>query len=99
MGAKYQFQCESCGYKAMVSGSDDFGFKVYTTTILCADCEELYDVATAKFPPVPHESGFEQSDPLCPKNREHSVRRWRDPGPCPKCGQPMVHGEEWLLWD
>ena len=69
------------------------------STILCETCEELYDVVTAEFPPSPHESGFEQSEPLCPKNQEHAVRRWRDLGPCPNCGESMVRGEKWLLWD
>ncbi len=40
MGGHVEFRCESCGYEAMVSGREDFGFKVYTATILCEGCEK-----------------------------------------------------------
>ena len=99
MGAKYQLVCGSCGYEAMVSGGDDFGFNVHATTIVCEDCRELCDVVTARFPPYPHDPDFEQDEPECPKDPAHTVRRWRAPGLCPNCGQQMAHGEQWLLWD
>lgn len=41
MGAWIEFRC---GYEVMVSGRYDAGFLANTTTILCEDCEELYDV-------------------------------------------------------
>lgn len=99
MGAKNQFRCESCGYEAMVSGGEDVGFSVSTTTISCRGCKELYDVVTAEFPPYPHQSGFEQGEPLCPQDREHAVVSWRHPGPCPRCGGQLARGEVELLWD
>jgi hypothetical protein len=83
----------------MVSGREDFGFEIYTTTILCEGCEELYDVVTARFPPNPFEEGFKQSEPVCPKNREHSVRRWEYPDLCPRCGEDMIMGDKLTLWD
>ncbi len=48
MGSWTEFRCGSCGYEAMVSGRDDAGMLVNTTTILCEDCEELYDVVTLR---------------------------------------------------
>jgi hypothetical protein len=35
MGTVYQFICESCGYKAKVSGGEDCGMSVVTKTIVC----------------------------------------------------------------
>lgn len=46
VGAWIEFRCATCGYEAMVSGKDDAGMKVSTTTVLCEECEELYDVVT-----------------------------------------------------
>ncbi len=99
MGQQNQFRCESCGYEAIVSGGDDFGMRASTTTIVCETCEELYDVTTAEFPPYPHQSDFELGEPLCPKNREHPIRRWPYLGPCPRCGRQMVLGEVTINWD
>ena len=99
MGASYQFVCGSCGYEATVSGGDDFGFSVSTTTVLCEGCRELHDVVTARFPPYPHDPDFRQGEPACPRDETHVVRRWGRPGPCPRCGQRMGEGEAWLLWD
>jgi hypothetical protein len=44
MGQCYDFTCASCGYNATVSGGDDRGMRCATTTIICHDCEELFDV-------------------------------------------------------
>jgi len=48
VGLISRFTCDSCGYEAQVSGGDDRGFSCMTTTILCKDCRELYDVETGR---------------------------------------------------
>ncbi len=100
MGASYEFRCGSCGYEAEVSGRDDAGFFVNTTTILCEGCEELYDVVTARRPMDPAEEPDPGPiEPMCPKSKRHIVRSWEHPGPCPKCGSPMTMGNMLMLWD
>lgn len=99
MGAKLEFRCESCGYEAMVSGRDDVGFNAATTTILCEECEELYDVATST--PMRTERGAGRSEirPKCPKSSRHTIEQWEHPGACPKCGNEMTIGEKITMWD
>ncbi len=100
MGAWIEFRCGVCGYEAMVSGRDDFGFVARTTTVLCEDCEELYDVVTSRRT-MRTEKGFDRSEkePECPKSGRHTVRRWEHPGACPKCGHEMGIGEKITMWD
>ncbi len=50
VGSWAEFRCGSCGHEVMVSGRDDVGFFVNTTTVLCEDCEQLYDVVTFRRP-------------------------------------------------
>jgi hypothetical protein len=47
MGTLYDFNWESCGYEAEVFGGEDCGIAPATTTIICADRKELYDVQSA----------------------------------------------------
>lgn len=44
MGSHDQFTCTACDYSAEVSGGDDVGMMVLTTTIACETCKKLYDV-------------------------------------------------------
>ena len=100
MGAIYEYRCASCGYEAEVSGGDDAGMIVSTTTVLCAGCEELYDVVTYARHAIPEENLEPGSvAPVCPKSRRHAIKRWEHPGPCPKCGSTMNMGNMLLLWD
>ncbi len=100
MGAEYQFVCERCGYEARVSGGDDAGMLVSTTTVLCEDCGKLYDVVTARRPMDPAEDPDPGPiEPRCPKSKKHTIRGWEHPGPCPKCGNQMPMGDEMTLWD
>jgi hypothetical protein len=97
MGTLYDFHCESCDYQAELAGSDDCGIAQATTTILCEDCNELYD--------VPISDDAMRRDPerevttRCPTSPSHRWRLWRHPGPCPKCGATMTRGSETLVWD
>ncbi len=99
MGAKIEFKCESCGYEVMVSGRDDVGLKSYTTTILCEDCEDLYDVITSE--PIRTERGPGRSEkrPGCPRSSGHTIRRWEHPDSCPRCGNEMAVGDKISMWD
>jgi hypothetical protein len=99
MGAWYQFVCEACAYEAEVSGGEDFGFRAFTTTVSCEGCEKLYDVQLAKMPPFPGDADFAPGEPLCPRDAEHRVRKWRRGDPCPRCGGAMVEGGMRALWD
>ncbi len=69
VGALLEFRCESCSYEAMVSGRDDVGFVARTTTVLCEDCEELYDVVMSRST-MGTEKGGDRSEiePECPKS-------------------------------
>jgi hypothetical protein len=97
VGARFKFQCPDCEYEAVVSGGEDVGFTFYTTTILCEVCEELDDVVTHTAPPAPEEA--KAITPECPENGDHTLREWRYPGPCPKCGTLMEERGLALHWD
>lgn len=69
---------------------------VATTTILCVDCREIYDVVTHN-----HKTGRDKKV-RCPRKASHDIRLWVAPGPCPRCGVPgMGHAAdgEVILWD
>ena len=97
MGTLFAFVCESCGYEAEVSGGEDCGMAQATTTILCADCKELYDV------PVSNDAikrNPAREVPIrCPKSQSHRSCLWRRPGPCARCGAIMTRGAETVIWD
>ena len=96
MGQHFQFTCANCGFSAEVSGGDDAGMVVATTTIVCGSCRRLYDVVTIDR----KEWQNQKVRPLrCPKSAKHQVERWKDPGPCPKCNQPLINGGRVCLWD
>jgi hypothetical protein len=46
MGRCYAFTCSKCSYVAHVSGGEDRGVHCFTRTILCRDCQDLFDVVT-----------------------------------------------------
>jgi hypothetical protein len=47
MGRSYIYECQKCGYRAIVSGRNDRGVNFAVTTIRCLDCRELRDAVTA----------------------------------------------------
>ncbi len=87
MGAWLEFRCEWCGYEAMVSGRDDVGLVARTTTVLCEDCEALYDVVMSRST-MGTEKGGDRSEiePECPKSSRHTVRRGSIPVRVPSAG-------------
>lgn len=101
MGSWTEFGCGSCGYEVMVSGRDDVGMAVNTTTILCEDCGELYDVVTFRRSgrTRAEESRSGPVEPECRRSSGHTVRRWTHPDTCPKCGNAMVRGEKMAIFD
>jgi hypothetical protein len=97
VGSLYQFRCEACGYAAEVSGGRDCGMASATVTILCETCSELFDVVTSTDAILARP---EHEIPIgCPNDSAHSCRLWAFEDRCPKCGAPMVRGEEIVLWD
>ena len=97
MGALYHFRCESCGYEAEVSGREDCGMASSTTTILCENYQELYDVETIS-DPITRKP--EHEIPVrCPVSSAHTWRLWQHPGPCPQCGAAMTRTKQTLIWD
>ena len=77
MGCRYTFQCPACGYKAEVSGEGDAGFFAETTTIVCHDCRELLDIATAYHG---EEANRKASPFRCPKGKNIELRNGRRVG-------------------
>lgn len=94
MGNTYSFKCMQCEYEQAVSGGDDRGMQVKTTTIVCRKCRELYDVVTGEI-----ENDFADIPICCPKGKKHNVERWTEPWLCPKCGSPMHQLGISVLWD
>ena len=109
MGQCREFICPKCGYDAVVSGGDDRGFHVWTTTIVCVDCRALYDVVWREDPGrgrTPTECSLvcpgvdpDDEETEATPNPDHRVRKWEAPGPCPRCGTTMEVGGEGPLWD
>ncbi len=99
MGAHFLFECASCGYRAEISGRNDVGMTSATSTVLCRDCKELFDVVTTEQPWLAMEPTWTPKNLRCPKSETHTVALWEDPGPCPRCGAEMVRREMTVLWD
>jgi len=102
VGAWIEFRCGSCGYEVMVSGGDDEGFFSRTTTVVCEECEELYDVVTfgrSETTNADEGDDLEPVEPECPRSSRHTLRRWTHPGACPRCEDTMMHGEKITMWD
>ena len=96
MGQTYKFQCQKCEYLAEVSGDDDGGMEILTTTILCEDCSTLYDVVIGK--PGKDQPIITYKE-RCPTSSRHKVHPWKAGGPCPKCGEPLKNIGMSCLWD
>jgi len=109
MGERITFQCNGCGYGALVSGGLDAGECVCTQTIYCLDCNELMDVVSAVQKGF-EEPGMELTDEAeesllivrirCERDPNHQWRKWNFPDVCPRCRASMTrsHGLR-MLWD
>src|SRR5512143_103451 len=74
MGRSYWFECSKCGYRVKVSGRADRGVSFCVQTILCRECNELYDAVTRlKVADEPgwlggisglHRTGFRKARPI-----------------------------------
>jgi hypothetical protein len=96
MGSLYQFTCPACHYQVEVSGQRDAGMMVETETVVCLDCQKLYDVVIRDLQ-KPLNEGERQL--RCPKSKKHRVSIWKDGGCCPKCGDVLRNDGETMLWD
>ena len=94
MGRLYKFECSNCGYSEEVSGGNDTGMICQTTTILCKDCQELYDVV------IKYHRQEEVKELVCPENNQHEIRSWNYPDTCPVCGEKMkIDKNTIIMWD
>lgn len=99
MGAHFLFECASCSYQADISGGNDVGMASATSTVLCKDCKELYDVVTTHEPWLAIKPTWKPTNLRCPKSETHEVALWEHSGLCPRCGAELVQGEVTVLWD
>lgn len=102
MGSRSQFTCLACRYSAEVSGGDDCGMEVRTTTVFCEDCKELSDIFTGYHPwreEAAQHRGEKPPEFRCERSRKHKIRRWTAADPCPKCGGKMENEGATVLWD
>jgi hypothetical protein len=100
MGDRYEHVCDSCGYRATVSGAPDAGMVAITETMVCSSCRQVVDVLVARHerdgtePPVA---------PRCPRCEAGagSLRSWRTGGACPRCPGAMSidPGGAFVMWD
>ncbi len=99
MGAHFIFICNSCGYEADISGGNDIGMASASSTVLCEDCQELYDMVTTREPWLAVERAWNPTSLLCAKSETHGVVLWEHPGSCPRCGAEMIRDTATALWD
>lgn len=68
MGQRSEHVCDTCGYRATVSGGPDTGMVSVTQTVACAACGELFDVTSAELRPSDQldAGGASQSPPIDP---------------------------------
>ena len=97
MATLYQFTCPTCPYTAEISGGEDVGMEILTTTIVCLDCRELFDMPSGWTEPF---AGRKPPKIVCPNARKHRVLPWIAGGNCPQCGDQMVKSEfPNICWD
>ena len=103
MGHAETYRCPKCGYEALVAGGRTFGFYSVVETISCRACQVLYDAeANEKAEDVVDDGRWQHSTLTgiqCPKSAKHEFDIWKEPWPCPKCGEPMEAGGPCQLWD
>ena len=46
MGRSFVFHCPKCEYAARVAGGEDRGLVCFVGTVVCRDCNELFDAVT-----------------------------------------------------
>jgi hypothetical protein len=92
------YRCPACGLAGHVSGGEDAGMLVMTTTIYCLTCETLQDVTVGKPPWTGEES---RVDPRCQRRKSHRIQIWHRDLPCPRCGKARMTEDaaDFTLWD
>ena len=76
MGTTYDFICNACGYTTEASGGNDVGMICATTTILCQECRELYDIVISEEPWL-FVNNYQEPNKeriCCPESKEHKCR-------------------------
>jgi hypothetical protein len=93
----FRFSCDSCGYSVIASGQNGRESVDAGMTILCEDCQQLYEIEPENSFTVKMRNSYRML--RCPKSYTHKIKVWTFPGVCPKCGQPMSKGEHIIRWD
>ncbi|MCG6157519.1 hypothetical protein [Rubinisphaera margarita] len=100
MGISSQFECQTCGLAAAVSGGDDVGKMTRTQTRYCSNCETLVDVCTGLHDHVQEQAHHRDEYNRCPDCREIASIAWASGEPCPRCGGTMTGpGDVIVFWD
>jgi Zn finger protein HypA/HybF involved in hydrogenase expression len=100
MGQLNEYVCNSCGYRAEVSGGGDAGMESVTVTIVCEDCRKLYDIQIGNSDWTDEQIEAQRTFKFrCPRRATHRIKEWTDGGPCPQCGVPMENKGGTVLWD
>lgn len=102
MGMQFEFFCRNCGYTAGVSGGRDCGFRYVSQTIVCKDCQELYDAEAnenAADVLVDGKIRGKLTGICCPRDPTHKFVIFRRPWKCPKCEKPLERGDAGLCCD
>ncbi len=99
MATLYRFTCPICAYSAEVAGGEGGSDDRPTRTMVCLDCEELFeaDVPLLSWGQVVEIATGPQGTtvggkPLrCPADEDHEVQAWPNPpGLCPRCATEMT---------
>ncbi len=85
MATIYKHICKKCNYTEMVSGGKDANMSGYTRTMVCLNCNRLYD-AQKFIMDDPEADPYSKCD-YC-KTKKHKI--WSQKKmPCPKCDHKM----------
>lgn len=88
MSTVFTFLCEGCGYSAQVAGESSTLFSGQTETLVCKDCNSLFD--GVKGFAYSEEGGEDVCFSECFECGSEKSKRWSySKKPCPKCGVKM----------
>jgi hypothetical protein len=102
LGTKYDVRCETCGYRAVVSGGKDVGMITVVQTMTCDDCKDLVDVIIGRFGEKDPVEDYDLDVELgaCPQCGGTKVVPWDVARPCPRCRSEMIPGATVVeMWD
>ena len=101
MGTSYLYKCGKCGHEIDVSGGLDCGFHATVKTMVCRDCNDVFDVLVGAFGKVGKTGDPEYDRDMghCPECSGENLEEWPRHRPCPKCGGRMRKQGFVTMWD